>query len=463
MKNLDKKAYDIICNWHKTIGFNPVYNGIDYSLIIRFYLWDKVGRALRLKNNIDFGEIEFYKMEYRSFPQYFTPLIPNGNFKKWFFSNKKLIFIPFQSTHTNELIRKLKTINKVKPISKTSNGILSKRNIIGSINYNTDEIWSKALCKNLILALQSNGIELIVEDKWLLENQIIGTVSVTNLAIAELKSNKPHALYVHSDNHPPYINYVLAAQKLAIPTFTSQHGLDCEHYFLDDCFADYVGIWSKARMEKYQMNSSIQPKSYKVTGNFFLERITKKNLTSSKKRQILFITRPHKPIKCYSPSRNFKEGVEILDVILKYLKQNQDVFLKVKPHPMDSVSLYEDSIVSNGLSARAGISNGTLDELIQQSTIIVTEDSTGGVEAMRFGKPLIHANLSNVTPVLPFVENRAALPGFSRDELLRSIDHAFKLKEDEKGELFEHQKLLANKLMPVGRVDTLVDFIITNI
>ena len=60
VETLDKQAYDIVCNWYKAIGFNPVLKGIDYSLIIRFYLWDKVGRALRVEHGIDFNEVNFY-------------------------------------------------------------------------------------------------------------------------------------------------------------------------------------------------------------------------------------------------------------------------------------------------------------------------------------------------------------------------------------------------------------------
>ena len=56
MMNLNKYTYDITCYWYKAINFNPIYNGIDYSQIIRFYLWDKIGRAIRIENKIDFDE-----------------------------------------------------------------------------------------------------------------------------------------------------------------------------------------------------------------------------------------------------------------------------------------------------------------------------------------------------------------------------------------------------------------------
>ena len=76
MKDLDKYAYNIVCNWYKAIDFNPVHKGIDYSLIIRFFLWDKVGRALRIQHGIDYGEVEVYIKESKDYSFYYTPLPP---------------------------------------------------------------------------------------------------------------------------------------------------------------------------------------------------------------------------------------------------------------------------------------------------------------------------------------------------------------------------------------------------
>jgi len=461
LKDLDKHAYNIVCNWYKSIDFNPVHEGIDYSYIIRFYLWDKVGRAIRLQHGIDFGEIESYKDEFKNFPQYHNPLKSKGKYKRNFLSRKKVVFIPYQSFYTKKIIQELQATNGVKVISKVSGGILPKKNVIKAIKHKEDKDWSDILYTNLIKSLSANNVNLIPEDILLLEEQIYGVVAMTNLAIAELDTIKPHAVYVHSDNHPPYINYVLAAKRLGIPTFTYQHGLDCEYYYYDDCFADFVALWSEDRRRKYELNSVLQPEGYKVVGNVFLEKLPlgKRSILNT----ILFITRPHKSLKCYSPSRSYKEGLDILNAIIEYLKNNLHVGLIIKPHPMDLISLYNEAIMQNGMQERIKIKNTSINELLCESTIVVTEDSTAGVEVMRFGIPVVHANFSGLEPILPLVEGQAALRGFCAEELFKNIEFAFNLDESKRVSLFKHQKHMTKKLIPKGEVNSIINYILENI
>lgn len=461
LKDLDKFAYHVVCNWPEAIGFNPVHKGIDYSYIIRFYLWDKVGRALRIKHGIDFGEVAVYKKEYQSFLQYYTPLIAKGTYKKKWFSKAKVVFIPYQAPHTKHLIEKLLERKDVKVISKVASNALTKKNLIKPQLYTTDEVWSGKLYKHLMEALIVCDIKLIDEDVWLLKQQIEGAVKLTNLAEEELKTNKPDAVYVHSDNHPPFINYVLTAKKIGIPVFAYQHGLDCEHYYLDDCFADYVAVWSEYRKDKYKLKSVTQPKSYKVIGNFLLQDLEQKGATVS--NELLFITRPHRPIKCYSPSRSFEEGKNILESVLEFMKRDSSLKLIIKPHPMDLVDAYQESIEKYKMEDRVEISFDALPNLLLKAKIVITEDSTAGVEAMYFKLPIIHAHFAKTCPVLPLVENNAAYKGFNKEELQKSLERSLSLNIKEKALLNQNQQVLLEKLMPLGQVKSMVNYILENI
>ncbi|HBY69947.1 MAG TPA: hypothetical protein DEG69_20695, partial [Flavobacteriaceae bacterium] len=207
------------------------------------------------------------------------------------------------------------------------------------------------LFKSVLAALQSYSITLIEEDQKLLQQQLKGVVKMTLLAEQELKKYKPNVVYVHSDNHPPFITYVLAAKKLGIPTFTYQHGLDCEHYILDDSFADYVGVWGEHRKKRYLRDSQLTAKHYQVVGNVFLS-IPEPKTTTPTEKTILYVSRPHKPIKCYAPSRNYLEGVEILTAILEFMKQHTAVRLIIKAHPLDLVDAYKKVILELGFENR---------------------------------------------------------------------------------------------------------------
>ncbi|GEM_PF-2309714 len=461
LKHLDKFAYDVVCNWFKEINFNPVYNQIDYSLIIRFYLWDKVGRSLRISNNVSFNEIEAYKLEYQNFPFYYTPSISNGTYKKRFRFNKKVIFIPFNGPHTQQLVRYFQELKLFKILSKQTTILLGKHNVVKSLKVEQDLNWSNTLFNAVVHGLQEMGISLIDEDYGLLADQIKGTISITNLALVELKKYKPHALYVHSDNHPPYVNYVLVAKKLGIPTFTYQHGLDCEHFFLEDCFADYVAVWSEHRKNEYVNKSSVQPRAYGVVGNIFLDKNEPLQTRDSSKK-VLFLTRPHKPIKCYSPSRNYLEGAQILKAIAHFLINNKDVSLVIKPHPMDILEPYHDVLKKFDLEDRVSFSDSNLKQLFSQVDAVITEDSTSGVEAIRKNLPCIHAHFANSNPVLSFGEYKAALLARSSQELIQSLNKIFDLTPEEKEHMRKGQNAMVQDYIPNGDINSLCNFIIEN-
>ncbi|HNP68247.1 MAG TPA: hypothetical protein PKH16_10105 [Aequorivita sp.] len=460
MNDLDKQAYNIVCHWYQDIDFNPVYKGIDYSLIIRFYLWDKVGRALRIKHRIDYGESEIYKKEYLNFPQYYTPFVAKGNYKKPFFKAEKIVFIPFQSPHIEKLILPLQKVKGIRVLSKQKGKVLSNDDVIKSPSIKNNDTWHQILYKSILVALKKYNISFIEEDKALLRIQLEGVFNMTLLAVRELKKYKPNALYVHSDNHPPFISYVLAAKKLNIPTFTYQHGLDCEHYFLDDNFADYVAVWSENRKERYLRDSQFIAKNYKVVGNVFLPLLEEKE-TVIRNNSILYVSRPHSPIKCYSPSRNYLEGVMILAEILEFMKQHTGVHLTIKPHPLDLVSVYYEVIKKYGLEDRVTIASEPLNNLFKTTTVVVTEDTTAGAEAMYYNLPCIHAHFANSEPVLPFVAYGCALSGRTPQQLKKNLQ-LIGANPILSNEAIAKQATFVKDIIPKGNVEDLVNFITNN-
>lgn len=462
-KTLDKLAYEIVCDWYKAVEFNPVYQNIDYSQILRFYLWDKVGRALRIKHHIDFEEKEVYLKEYRLNNYYHTPLQSNGKYKKPLFFKRKVLFIPFQSHTTEIVVKALKKKSGLDIISKEQTSFISKRSVIKSPEVSESNTeWSSQLFKAVESALVKYEVELISEDLELLKEQVYGSVAITQLALQELKLYNPEGLYVHSDNHPPYINYVLAAKSMDIPTITYQHGLDCEHYYLEDCYADHVAVWSNHRKEKYVNSSRFQPKNLKIIGNVFItdEHFKLKSNTES---TILFAARPHKPAKCYSPSRNYLEGKHILEAILEFMKSDEKLKLIIQPHPMDYMEGYHEAISNHKMESRVSISSSRVHDILPNVNIVVTEDTTVGAEAMHYGLPCVHAHFADSEPVLPYVQYHAALPARSKTELTESLERVFNLSQDEKLDMSEGQHGFINDVIPLGEVNNLVSFISENI
>ena len=54
----DRLAWKAICKWPTATGFDPVIDGIDYSLLARFYLRHKVARAIRRIRDPEDGRFE---------------------------------------------------------------------------------------------------------------------------------------------------------------------------------------------------------------------------------------------------------------------------------------------------------------------------------------------------------------------------------------------------------------------
>ncbi|MFD2727401.1 capsular polysaccharide export protein, LipB/KpsS family [Hyunsoonleella rubra] len=461
MRNLDKLAYDLTCNWYKSISFNPVYHGIDFSQIIRFYLWDKIGRAIRIKYKVDNGELSIYKPNMGKISYYHEPVISKGKFKKRILKREQLVFIPFAVA--SYLVNGFSDIKNVKIITKDVNIGLPKKSIITTKAKLIDDHWYIELYNNVLKALKINALELVPQDLRLLKEQIKGAFLISYYAEQELLKYKPNALFVYSDNHPPFINYVLAAKKIGIPSFTYQHGLDCEHYYLDDCFADYIAVWSENRKLRYIKHSAFEPKAYEVVGKIKRETHKVKRGKNGQK-YILFITRPHKPIKCYSPSRSHDEGASILKAILDYMLLNSQLKLIIKSHPLDNAAIYSETLDSfPALREKVVLSEETIEHLAINCDVIITEDSTAGVEALVYGKPCVHAHFANSRPVLPFIEYGASFSGKSHKELVDSLKKCFAISNEDLYLMIGNQQKMVADFIPSGESENLVNFIIDNL
>ena len=463
MKNLNKHAYDIVCNWYEPINFNPIYKGIDYSLILRFYLWDKVGRAIRIANDLSKNEVEEYKLSPKPNEIYHSIVTSKGSYKKPLLKKDHLIFIPFPGYHALPLIKEFRKFKKYKLLFKHEVTGVSNKEVVESVNYKSEKKWAAKLIDAVFSGLEECQIKLINEDIDLLKTQILGSIEITQLAYAELMKYKPKALYVHTDNHPPFINYVLVAKKLGIPTFMYQHGLDCEHYYLDDCFADFVAVWSNHRKERYESKSKLKPRTIGVIGNNLLKPIVEFNKQTKDEKTLLFITRPHVSAKCYSPSRTTDEGANILEVILEYLKSNDRLNLIVKPHPMDNFEKYNILIEGFGLKDRVVISKDDISTHLTNVDIVLTEDSTAGVEAMLYNLPCIHTHFAKSKPVLPLVEYNAALSGKNKKEIFDNLQKLLSVNSVELELMKKNQKMLTRDLIPQGSSSELAKFIIGNL
>jgi hypothetical protein len=259
------------------------------------------------------------------------------------------------------------------------------------------------------------------------------------VADAQMNILKPDLLLVRTDDGGRSKAYVLAAQKYGIPVFKSQEGLDCEHFWFDKSYSTYVAAWGNERIDRYR-NASPEADSIdmRATGNPSFDHLRPPEKINTEGRFIIWLTRPHLPERCYLPSRTPQEGIDIFDALLDILKEC-DLNLCIKPHPYTFDSLFLERAEERGMKERVFVYKGNLHEILNDAKLVVSEDSTAGLEAMIFGKPLIHAHFAPSPPVMPFVSYGAAFPGWDAASLKENIFECLKLDKMEQHAMHSNQ------------------------
>jgi hypothetical protein len=465
---LDLFAWQAIKGWPQAAGYDPIHEGLDFEELTRWSLWDKVGRAIRagtdpeafafeerivLHRGISAGAIRSewlapsaFMAGVRRFISVLGDRLGRGGSararNRW---DKPTIYVPFPSPRLEPSVAGLARagypliLSGPSPLQEYDGCRISQLPAGAWGAY--DRKFAGALQQAICEGLSRQGVRLLDYDMNLLERQIVEQLCLLRMAEAELATYRPKALLLHGDNHPPYQPFAAVAKRCGVWTVAMQHGLDCERYYLDDAYANAVAVWSDHRKRRYEQDSGRQPALLQVTGNPAFDKAeplpVKIDATGD---YLLWITRPHTPRYCYSPSRQPKEGLDILAAILAFMEKNQRLSLVIKPHPGDYAHLYRDRVAASPLASRTVVSEDGLPALVRNARVVVSEDTTGGLDAMLRGKILIHSHFSASAPILPFCGYKAALPGFSPEEMVESLARAERLSVMEREEMHAGQR-----------------------
>jgi hypothetical protein len=330
VEELDEFAWKVICDWPAFADFDVTHEGLDYSHLTRYFLWDKVGRAIRKKCSPDSFKFEEKLLDRSWGIANRLPPQPSFNLLK---ATKQTIrsicqWSSYESLRIHACLQQSPILFvPVLPLQlfKTTLATLQSRMTVvttsrfkyGSANYDDiNAYWIKTplvkakpnfdyaaqLHKGILLGLHNMGVDLLDGDVNLLWNQIIEQMSHVKLVEAEIAMTRPRAILVYADNHHPAQEYVLVARREGIPSIMLQHGLDCERYYLDEAYASAIAVWGKMRLQRYQKDSNWQPNLIQVTGNPEFDRLHLPERIDTDGDYWLWVTRPHAPNKCYLKS-----------------------------------------------------------------------------------------------------------------------------------------------------------------
>lgn len=459
--DLDRFAWKAISTWHLQLSVETTYNGLDYAELTRSFLWDKVPRAIRQQVAPESFAQEVAMLQDTPFvsrspnvletlKRSIRPLVDsNRAWKKRTYARRHqlpILFVPRGQTHLRTIgqgLEKSSTIVLASPYMESFHRSTGKYKQLQPSLSRSEAEFAKALHAGILAGLRSFGIELITQDQQTLERQILRQLHYVRVVEAEISRTQPNAILVYADNHHPMQEFVMVAQRDRIPTILLQHGLDCEHYCLDEAYADTIAVWGEARRRRYQAQSGRQPQQIRVTGNPQYDQFRLPERLDRSGDYWLWVTRPHTSEKCQSPSRQVLEGVQILEALLIALQHHPAARLVIKPHPNEQVELYLPLIEHYQVGDRVEITKTNVHALLPQACVVISEDSTAGLEAMLFGKVVIHAHFAASSPTVPFVEFGAALPGYSSQQLQESLNRVEGLTLGEQVTLLEgmHQFL----------------------
>ena len=456
-ESLDRRAWEAICNWSQAAGIAVMHEGLDHGHLTRCFLWDKVSRAIRQQVDPDGFQLEASLLAQsqsgRSRPPASEwlkrPVRPLYTLRdrirlRLHTRDRPILFAPQRHLRLKASLLALSQMPDllvVVPHDRSPDYQVGyPTRLPRAPQQNADVEYAAYLYQNVIQGLRSLDINLLLQDQQLLKAQILSQLLMIRGVEAELNFVRPQALLMFSDNHHPMQAYVHVAKRIGIPTVLLQHGLDCEHYCLDEAYASTIAVWGEARRKRYQHQSVYQPNQIWVTGNPEFDHLRLPENLNLNGSYWLWVTRPHRPEKCFSPSRTPQEGLDILAALAKALKRSPTARLLIKPHPYDYADRYQALIAEQGLGDRIEIVQSSVQSLLAGATYVISEDSTAGLEAMFFGKVVIHAHFAASKPTLPFVQYEAALPGYSVELLEDSLERAGQLTAIEQDTLLQGQR-----------------------
>jgi hypothetical protein len=455
----DQLAWAAVCHWQDHTQVNPIRNGLDYQELTRSFLWDKTSRAIRQHRDPEKFAFERALLQPKQgkFRQDRHPLA------EWLKQPIRPLYDQIRAIHQRRLarVRNLPILFVPRPCPRLEQGLITlarsqqlllrlaylrssydlQLNQLGHhLPLDADEAaFAMQLYQGILDGLKAFNIKLIAEDALLLQLQVMQQVSYVRVAEIEMRMTRPDAILLYADNHHPVQEYALIAQRDGIPSVMLQHGLDCERYYLDEAYASNLAVWGRYRYDRYRQDSMRQPE-IEITGNPQYDHLRLPEQCATQGNYWLWVTRPHNPEKCYAPSRFADEGMEILEALLVALTKFPTARLVIKPHPADYIQRYQDHIQQQQLGDRAQVSMANVQSLIAEASVVISEDSTAGLEAMFFGKPVIHAHFATSAPVLSFVSSEAAFPGYSTEMICESLSQIEQLTSGQQASLLEAQR-----------------------
>jgi Capsule polysaccharide biosynthesis protein len=208
----------------------------------------------------------------------------------------------------------------------------------------------------------------------------------------------PKLIILGTDCHRLSRHLVIISKKYNIKSLVIQHGATNGKYGFAPLFANKIAVWGNIS-KKILIDWGIPEENIIITGNPRFGKIKsyrQKDCCKSKYAEKLKI------LVALSPYEK-DVTVEILTLVFEAVKNIKDITLIVKPHPSEKNIYYYEEIIK-----RHNYIDVILDEksstnyLLADSDVVVSAQSTIGIEALLFGKTLIEIDSKRISKKIPY-------------------------------------------------------------
>jgi len=240
---------------------------------------------------------------------------------------------------------------------------------------------------------------------------------------------KPHAIVGADDVGLAGRAFARMARLFGIPSINVQHSTIDDILRYKVVVSDFMALWGNKSLRQ-MVAEGVPPRILRLTGvprfDFILSRKTGARQRVARdlgigagERIALWTPTPYAGITATdSPEINRETLLKILEA----LKGKGDLRLVVKLHPLDSKERYLSLLKTVGDKRTIVTRSTNVYDLLASCEFLMVCNSTTGIEAMLFEKPIIVVNLHNIPENVPYVESGAAIRARSVEELRDCID-----------------------------------------
>ena len=291
--------------------------------------------------------------------------------------------------------------------------------------------------------IQTHGFLRWMLQKWF-SVMCLRSVRALELSGRVLQKTKPQVIVV-SDVSDYEAKSITALGKFKqCKTFCLQYGMlapqDSEWHYLHQ---DYVGAFDHESAH-IMAGHGIEHHRIIVTGNPRFDLYRQNKRMRNEFREIRNIPKNARLVAFMSVPVASEEtgGIEsgmtkseyetILETIYGLLNDMDGIFLVVKPHPEEDISIHQKFRAASQEDHFKFVTNCSAYELLNAADIVITLYSTTALEAVYLDKPLFLLNFRQGADLVDIAERGAAVSIRSREELVQALRDYFRNTEMEK-------------------------------